>query len=1083
MTVRGVALVILTMISGLLVCITPPGTMWRASGQGTVGASANLLATASLHAPRLVAGAAVEVRASARSQNRAGGDKRVEKPGRMYVGGDALPQYHFDVWTTDNGLPQNSVSSILQTRDGFLWLTTNDGLVRYDGVRFTIFNASNRPDLKSSRFSQLFEDGDGALWITTEDNRLIRYQDGRFTTVTTEDGLPDNRVLRIRGDEDDALLLQTTQGFVWSKAGQFVLDDPIPNRLYADFGFPARPGVVWHIDAKGLHRVENRRVTADAPISGLTQNDIKSLYEDRQGELWLGITGGILLRFKDGKFTRYEKRDGLTGGRINQIREDRRGNLWLGLSDGLMRFTNGRFTRYTTADGLAGDAITMIYEDREGILWIGTSSGLSRLRDNIITSYDTDDGLAANNTYPIFEDHDGAIWIGSWHGLTKYKDGVFTNCTEQYDTTKELVTALMRDADGALWIGSLGGGAKRCKDGKITIYQSKYGFPSNIVRAICQDRQGTMWFGTSDGLVSYKNDAFSLYTIKDGLPDNAINLVVEDREGGLWIGTQAGLCRYKDGQFTSYSQEKSLAGHTVRAVYEDGDGAVWIGTYSGGLTRLKDGKFTSYTVKEGLFNNGVFAILEDSRDNFWISCNLGIYRVSKRELTDYAEGRIKTITSIPYGKRDGMVNSECNGGVQPAGIRARDGRLWFPTQGGVAVVNPEAVPVSAKLPPVMIEEVLLNNQPVAFGETVDITPRVANFEIHYTALSFIMSERIKFKYKLEGLDADWIDAGTRRVAYYSHVPPGRYTFRVIAANRDGAWNTEGATVALRIVPPFWKTGWFLSLMLVAVAASVLLGYRLCVAHLEKARRAQEAFSQQLIRSQEGERQRIAAELHDGLGQDLLVIKNTALLGINTLKQQNRDTEMLSDISETASRAIEEVREISYNLRPYQLDDLGLSKAIDFIVAKVAASSGIRIVSEIDAIDDLFSAEAEINIYRVVQESLNNIVKHSGASRARVCIERQGQKVDITVQDNGRGFNPDRSSGNGRGGFGLKGIAERARILDARCAIHSATGQGTTISLNLEAPSAKASGDLKTRRENGWRKNGRRDDGPPDNEQR
>ena len=965
--------------------------------------------------------------------------------------GGASSQYHFDVWTTDNGLPQNSVNSMLQTRDGFLWLTTFDGLVRYDGVHFTIFNAGNTTGLKSSRFSQLFEDRAGNLWIMTEDFGLVRYRDGLFTTITREDGLPNERVLHVRDDLDGTLMMETDEGLVWWKDGEFILQDPFPGRPFRDFGYPVRPGIVWHLDKSGMHRTENGRVTTHAPVSGLTPNDIKSLYEDRNGELWMGVTDGILMRFKEGRFTSYTRKDGLAGDRINCILGDRQGNLWIGSGgSGLFRFKDNRFTSYTKAEGLTGNDIQTIFEDREGILWIGVTAGLNRLRDNIITSYSAEDGLSANNTYPICQDRDGAIWIGTWPGLTKYRDGVFTRLGEQYTSSNELVTALMTDREGGLWVGSLGGGAKRFHNGKDRAYLATDGLPSNVVRAIFQDRQGAIWFGTPAGLGRVKNGAFSVYTTRDGLPANGINVIFEDSRGSLWIGTQAGLCRYSDGTFHSYPQEESISRYMVRAIHEDSEGVLWIGTYDRGLTRLKDGKFTNFTIKEGLFNNGVFQILEDARGNFWISCNLGIYRVSKRELTDYAEGKVKSISSVPYGKRDGMLNSECNGGVQPAGIKSLDGKLWFPTQGGVAVLDPEAVQVSEQPPPLMIEEVLLNNKPVAFRDAVEIPPGIENFEIHYTGLSFIMSDRIRFKYKLDGLDTDWVDADTRRVAYYSHVSPGNYTFRVIAANRDGVWNMEGATVAIRIVPPFWKTWWFFALALAAFASLSVLGFKLRIARLEKARQAQQAFSQQLISSQESERQRIAAELHDGLGQHLLVIKNSALLGLGTLQQPDRAREQLADISETASQAIDEVREISYNLRPYQLDDLGLTKAIEFIIAKVAASSDIKFSSVLDPIDDLFSPDAEINIYRIVQESLNNIVKHSGASQATIVIDRNSHSVDVTIQDNGRGFNTEGVTGSEGGrGFGLKGISERARMLGAKYVIQSAAGEGTAINLTLE----------------------------------
>lgn len=1005
---------------------------------------------ASLHALiwLVAVGLAIGEKALSQPRDRQEENAAGEKPEPLSANRNASARYHFDVWTTDNGLPQNTVSSILQTRDGFLWFTTNDGLVRYDGVHFTIYNAGNTKDLKSSRLSQLFEDREGNLWITTEDFSLVRYSEGRFTTMTADDGLPQNQAMRMNGDADGNLIVGVASGFVLWQDGRFVAYVPGRDRLFSGSSFPIRSGVVWYLDDAKLHRVEHGRVTAVVDISELTSDRIRTIYEDHEGTLWISTSKGVLFRFKDGHFTAYAEKDGLpAGGRINMIREDRHGNLWIGMADlGLVRFKDERFTVYTTADGMTGDSILAIYEDREGILWIGTTSGLNRLRDDTITFYSTADGLAANNTYPICQDGEGTIWIGAWAGLTRYRAGVFARCGEQYAVATALVTALMIDREGGFWIGTWGEGVKRWKDGNSVSYLAKDGLPSDVVRAILQDTRGVIWFGCSRGLASYRDGTFTAYTTENEFPSDAVNVIFEDSRGNLWIGTQRGLYRYRDGQFINYPLEKNMSDQIVRAVYEDSEGVIWVGTYNNGLTRIKDGRMTLITQKEGLFNNGVFQILEDATETFWISCNLGIYRVSKKELNDYAEGRSRSITSIPYGKRDGMLNSECNGGVQSAGIKARDGRLWFPTQGGVAVVDPLTVPVSAQPPPVVIEAFLLNQEPVSFHEAVKVEPSAENFEVHYTALSFIMSERINFKYKLEGLDTDWVDAGTRRVAYYSHVPPGSYRFRVIAANRDGVWNLEGASIEVRIIPPFWRTWWFFSLALVTLVGVALFSYKLRIAQLEKARRAQEAFSEQLISAQEAERQRIAAELHDSLGQQLLIIKNSALIGLHS----ENGREQLDDISETASQAIDEVREISYNLRPYQLDDLGLTRAIESILKKMEDAAEVEFSSVIDSIDGMFPPEAETHLYRIVQESLNNIVKHARASSAHIRIERNGRRVEITIQDNGRGFSPEKTARTERGGFGLKGIAERARMLGAKYVIHSAPGQGTTIALKMEA---------------------------------
>jgi signal transduction histidine kinase len=505
--------------------------------------------------------------------------------------------------------------------------------------------------------------------------------------------------------------------------------------------------------------------------------------------------------------------------------------------------------------------------------------------------------------------------------------------------------------------------------------------------------------------------------------------------------------------FRNYDEKEGLSGYLVRAIYEDSDRVLWIGTYDGGLNRLKDGRITRYTTREGLLDNGVSQILEDARGNFWISCNLGIYRVKKRELNDFADGKTRSVTCVAYGERDGMLNSECNGGGQPAGIKARDGRFWFPTVKGVAVFDPAAIPISEQPPPVVIEEILVDNETVPSSAKIIIEPGKENFEIQYTGLSFIMSEQCKFKYKLVGLDSDWIDAGTRRTAYYSHIPPGNYNFIVIGANRDGVWNIEGARIPVTILPPYWRTWWFLTLLVCTLLAMVLLLYMRRVSTFKRERAAQEAFSRQLIESQENERKRLAAELHDSLAQSLLVIKNRVLLTMRAFNKESNTFEQLNEISTTTDLAIDEVSEISYNLRPYQLDKPGLGRAIEVMLERVSGSSGIIFSSDIDTVEGLLPQQSEISIYRIVQECVNNIVKHSGASRANVKIERESREIRITIFDNGKGFDREaiKSKSSMKSGFGLMGIAERARMLGGRHLIESTAGAGTTITIEINLP--------------------------------
>jgi signal transduction histidine kinase len=376
--------------------------------------------------------------------------------------------------------------------------------------------------------------------------------------------------------------------------------------------------------------------------------------------------------------------------------------------------------------------------------------------------------------------------------------------------------------------------------------------------------------------------------------------------------------------------------------------------------------------------------------------------------------------------------------------------FWFPTQKGVVKIDPHHIRANDLPPPVVIEQVLLNRKSIGPAPMIEVQPGPSDLEIQYTGLSFTVPEKVRFKYKLAGLHEEWVDVGTRRAAYYNHVPPGEYSFTVIAANSDGVWNTEGAVIKIVVIPPFYRTWWFMVLAVIAVALIGVALYEWRIWRLKRAKVTQEEFSRRLIQSQESERKRIAAELHDSLGQSLVIIKNRALFGINAPVDDQHARKQFTEISAQSAQAIAEVKEIAYNLRPYLLDRLGLTKAIESMLNKVANSSGVRFVTEVDSLDGLFSKDDEINIYRIVQESVNNIIKHAQAREAVVIIRRDGPSVSITVRDDGKGFSPEITDGGAqpRRGFGLIGITERARILGAKPEVHSSPGRGTTLELKL-----------------------------------
>jgi ligand-binding sensor domain-containing protein/signal transduction histidine kinase len=752
----------------------------------------------------------------------------------------AITQYKLDSWTSENGLPEDTVETIVQTRDGYLWLGTPDGLARFDGTQFTVFNRGNTNEIKNDYVMALLEDREGSLWIGTFGGGLNRFKDGKFTVFTTKGGLSNDQVRSIYEDREGSLWIGTDGGglnrFKDGKFTAFTTKDGLSNNRVRPI-CEDKEGSLWiGIFGAGLNRFKDGKFTAFTTKDGLSKNMVRSIYEDREGNLWIGTFGGGLNRFKDGKFTAFTTKDGLSNDSILSIYEDKEGSLWIGTDGGgLNRFKDGKFTAFTTKDGLSNDSVLSIYEDQEGSLWIGTfGGGVNRLKNGKFTVFTTKEGLSNDLVRPIYEDRGGNLWIGTdGGGLNRFKDGKFTVFTTKDGLSNDRLRSIGEDKEGSLWIGTFGGGLNRRKDGKFTVFTTKDGLSNDYVLAIYGDREGSLWVGTlGRGLNRFKDGKFTVFTTKDGLSNDLVRSIHEDREGNLWIGTLGGgLNRFKDGKFTAFTTREGLSNDSVLSIYEDQEGSLWIGTFGGGLNRFKDGKFTAFSTKDGLFNDSIYAILEDNQKNLWMSCSKGIFRVSKQELSDFAEAKISSISCTSYTTVDGLKTNECNGGSQYAGWKTRDGKLWFPTIKGVAVINPNNMGVNALAPPVVIEQVIIDGKQVSLTEGIKAPPGKGALEFHFTGLSLLIPEKVRFRYKLEGFDKDWIDAGTARMAHYTNLPPGVYRFKVVACNNDGLWNETGASLEFYLQPHFYQTYWFYGLSALAVMFLGFGLYRLRVRQL------------------------------------------------------------------------------------------------------------------------------------------------------------------------------------------------------------------------------------------------------------
>lgn len=974
-------------------------------------------------------------------------------------------QYRLDNWTTDDGLPQNSVYAVVQTRDNYIWLATLDGLVRFDGVRFTVFNKSNSPGISNNRFVYLYEDAYGDLWAGTEQSGIVRLHDGRFTSYGLESGLSSLRVVWLSGDAEGNVIVYPpgmNPAVKWS-GEKFVPVEPSTQSGNAPVAsqsiFCGRNDAEIECYAGGAHR----RFSFSEGFPNLRLSLFHNSARGADDSIWIPAADSRLLKIApDRSFQEFTARDGLPdfpirmiagGSRPQLLARDKLGSLWL---TDVATMQNQLLTPHAPETIRHPTDVRAAFEDREGNIWLGTTrGGLFRIRKQFITTFSKAHGLTQNNVYPIYQDRHGVVWVGTTNGLFKHQDDSFSQVKEAPAVD---INAISEDHSGRV-IFSSGESVWAIENGRL-VRVADAAAQLRIIYAMHAQDDGTLWLGGQGGLVRLREGVRTHYTINDGLAGDELKVIIGDGDGGVWIGSYGGLTHYKDGRFTNWTENDGLPSHTIRSLYRDADGVLWIGSYDGGLARFKDGRFTAYNIKNGLHNDGVFQILEDSRNNFWISSNRGIYRVSKRELNEFADGRRSSISSIAYGKSDGMLNVECNGGRSPAGIKTIDGRLWFPTQDGVAVIDPKNVTVNPNPPPVAVEGIKIDNESVAVEKmlfaiqnplsAIEIESNRQNFEIEYTALSFINAENTRFRYRLEGLQENWVEAGARRTAYYSSVPPGDYTFRVIAANSDGIWNEEGRTFRITVMPPFYRTWWFLSLAVLLVGGLAYSAFKLRLNQLENARSSQEEFSRKLLVSQELERQRIAAALHDTLGQSLLIIKNRVALAQSEIDKKKAVEEQLGELSDSATAAIDECREIAYNLLPYQIGRFGLSKTLYGIFMRINEVTDIAATAEIEDIDRILSEEAQINAYRIVQEGVNNIIKHSRASNASLVVRTNRSEITLLVKDDGRGFvQIETAHGSDNGvGFGLVGLAERVRMLGGSYKIDSAPGRGTSIFVTL-----------------------------------
>jgi ligand-binding sensor domain-containing protein/CheY-like chemotaxis protein len=730
-----------------------------------------------------------------------------------------ISQYNHEAWRSENGLPQNTARALAQTAEGYLWVGTYEGLARFDGARFTVYDRRVVPEVRTHTVSALVEDVSRVLWVGTPQG-VLHYKEGQLSRWAEQGELAEVSV--------DALA--ASGQYVWlgtavglervpvagsgSRRRYTTADGLAPGNVQA-LALHGETGV-WVGTIEGLALVSGDTVERIALPEGPFSR-VEELLEDREGTLWIATLGG-LLSLREGKLTLYGPSEGVPRAGMLALCEDRDGNLWVGTESGLLRRNPKGFAPVNFPKELVDERINSLLEDRDGHLWVGTSNdGIIRLSNGPFLPVGEPEGLALDATNLVLETRDGALWAGSQRGgLERWKDGVVTRMGAAQGLTDESPRALAEGPDGSLWVGTISA-AFRYDGQRFIRMGAEQGLPQGPVTAMAPDASGGMWFATPQGLAYLREGKVTRYGPEQGFVSEIIMLMATEPLGALWYGTTNGLVRFSQGTFTRFTTRDGLASDTIRSLYLDGRGTVWVGSDTG-LSRLKDGRITRFTTEQGLPDDTAFTLLLDAEDFFWMSNNKGVARVSRGELEEVADGKRQRVHGSFFDERDGMRAGECNGGFSPPGWKTRDGRMWFATVRGAVMVDPKDARLEHRPPRPYLEEVRVQGQPVRVAGKLELGPGQDDLDIRFTAFVARGAERLPFRYRLEGYDSGWVDAEDRRVASYTRLPPATYRFEVTAQDQDGSWVKPGAVLEVELKPWFYQTWWFFLMVLLAVGS-------------------------------------------------------------------------------------------------------------------------------------------------------------------------------------------------------------------------------------------------------------------------
>lgn len=966
-------------------------------------------------------------------------------------------------WQTDEGLPDNDVTGVAQTSDGQLWVATLGGLMRFDGEHFEEFSTTHLPNVPNKVVRAMYLDRHGQLWLVMDRGVLIRAGDSEARVFDAKDGFSFSRITSAAED---------SQGGVWFVNGPEVccVRGNKVERLSAADGVPTGGNIYLARDRHGRLWFASR-----SRVGVVRDGAWKTLYTLDSGPARLApaSTGGIwictpthVLKYKEGdsaeEFASFSNR--VT---VQVLLEDHSGALWIGTSAaGLFRLEGKNLAHVAVSH----PNITALAEDREGNLWVGTGGGgLNMVRPRAVDLIGAKAGLPFESVRSLCEDSEGVLWAALQNGsLARNRAGQWSELSTADGWPRGDASCVTPDREGGVWVGTRDRGLRRWRDGKVEEWGAREGLGSVGVRSLLQAANGELVIATDlpSRLWLFKDGKFHRLRMPPGL--HAIRTLTEGINGTIWAGTSDGqILRIAGNVVTNELDAQKGPPFSVRCLYTTPDGSLWIGYAGSGLGRWFNGQYSRVTMTDGLYDNFISEMLADRQGNLWLTGNHGLFRVKLEELEDVTEGRSAHLRSIAYGRSEGLPSLQPVCENSPAACRGSDGRLWFATRKGVLAVQPDRVRDNPIPPTVFVNEVRLDDQPVALyesksplrapaesglidlraaGEHLQLPPRHSKIEFEFTGLSFNSPENIQFRYRLKGFDTQWIEAGTQRVADYPRLPANHYEFEVTACNEAGVWSPAGFHLRFLVRPFYYQTWWFRALLVITFTAAVIAAVR--YVSFRRLRERMRLLEQQAVLDKD--RARIAKDLHDDLGANMTQINLILELALQRQSQPEAVVGTVRDGLQAAREAIKSLDAAVWAVNPANNTLPELVAYIGQFAVEFLQQANIRCLLELPdhPPERPVSAELRHGLFLIVKEALNNVVRHAQATEVRLEISIGAAMLDLLIADNGRGIEkePDDPSADG-----LRNMRQRARELNAEFKIESAPGAGTKIFLHYPWP--------------------------------